>query len=103
AERIKLLLPYQVNAQLMARTGNPRGRFMHCLPAFHNTETSIGREIEQKFGICAMEVTDEVLDSPAAIVFGQARSRMHTTRAVLVATLGGCPCWLLQPWAVTPC
>src|SRR5690554_3416219 len=58
AERIKLLLPYQVNAQLMARTGNPRVRFMHCLPAFHNTETSIGREIEQKFGICAMEVTD---------------------------------------------
>ena len=89
AERIKLLLPYQVNAQLMARTGNPRVRFMHCLPAFHNTETSIGREIEQKFGICAMEVTDEVFESPASIVFDQAENRMHTIKAVLVATLGG--------------
>lgn len=89
AERIKLLLPYQVNAALMARTGNPYVRFMHCLPAFHNTETVMGREIEQKFGIAAMEVTDEVFESPASIVFDQAENRMHTIKAVLVATLGG--------------
>ena len=89
AERIKLLLPYQVNAALMARTGNPRVRFMHCLPAFHNTETVMGREIEQKFGIAAMEVTDEVFESPASIVFDQAENRRHTIKAVLVATLGG--------------
>ena len=89
AERISLLLPYQVNAALMARTGNPRVRFMHCLPAFHNTETSIGREIQQKFGIDAMEVTDEVFESPASVVFDQAENRMHTIKAVLVATLGG--------------
>ncbi|EZQ20101.1 ornithine carbamoyltransferase [Halopseudomonas bauzanensis] len=89
AERIKLLLPYQVSAALMARTGNPYVRFMHCLPAFHNTETVIGKEIEQKFGIAAMEVTDEVFESPASIVFDQAENRMHTIKAVLVATLGG--------------
>jgi len=89
ADRIKLLLPYQVNTALMARAGNPRVRFMHCLPAFHNTETVIGREIEQKFGITAMEVTDEVFESPASIVFDQAENRMHTIKAVLVATLGG--------------
>ncbi|NLC22281.1 MAG: ornithine carbamoyltransferase [Halomonadaceae bacterium] len=89
AERIKLLLPYQVNATLMAKAGNPRVRFMHCLPAFHNTETAIGREIKQKFGITAMEVTDEVFESPASIVFDQAENRMHTIKAVLVATLGG--------------
>ena len=89
AERIKLLLPYQVNATLMAKAGNPRVRFMHCLPAFHNTETAIGREIEQKFGITAMEVTDEVFESPGSIVFDQAENRMHTIKAVLVATLGG--------------
>lgn len=89
AERIKLLLPYQVNAALMARTGNPYVRFMHCLPAFHNTETIMGKEIEQKFGIAAMEVTDEVFESPASIVFDQAENRMHTIKAVLVATLGG--------------
>ncbi|WP_185268463.1 ornithine carbamoyltransferase [Halopseudomonas xiamenensis] len=89
AQRIKLLLPYQVNAELMALTGNPRVRFMHCLPAFHNTETSIGREIQQKFGIDAMEVTEEVFEGPASIVFDQAENRMHTIKAVLVATLGG--------------
>lgn len=89
AERIKLLLPYQVNAALMARTGNPRVRFMHCLPAFHNTDTTIGKDIERKFGIAAMEVTDEVFESPASIVFDQAENRMHTIKAVLVATLGG--------------
>ena len=89
AERIKLLLPYQVNAALMLRTGNPYVRFMHCLPAFHNTDTTIGKDIERKFGISAMEVTDEVFESPASIVFDQAENRMHTIKAVLVATLGG--------------
>jgi len=88
AERIKLLLPYQVNSALMEKTGNPRVRFMHCLPAFHNTDTSVGKEIEAQFGIPAMEVTDEVFESPASIVFDQAENRMHTIKAVLVATLG---------------
>ena len=88
AERIKLLQPYQVNAALMAKTGNPRARFMHCLPAFHNTDTTVGKEMQTEFGIDAMEVTDEVFESPASIVFDQAENRMHTIKAVLVATLG---------------
>ena len=87
-ERIKLLMPYQVNAQLMAKTGNPRVQFMHCLPAFHNTETTVGKEIQEKYGIDAMEVTGEVFEGPASIVFDQAENRMHTIKAVLVATLG---------------
>jgi len=87
-ERIKLLMPYQVNAETMKKTGNPRARFMHCLPAFHNTETTVGKEIEEEFGIDAMEVTEEVFESPASIVFDQAENRMHTIKAVLVATLG---------------
>jgi ornithine carbamoyltransferase len=87
-ERIKLLMPYQVNAALMEKTGNPRARFMHCLPAFHNTDTIVGKEIQAEFGISAMEVTDEVFESPASIVFDQAENRMHTIKAVLVATLG---------------
>lgn len=89
AERIELLMPYQVNAKVMQKTGNPRAKFMHCLPAFHNTETAVGKDIEAKFGIDAMEVTDEVFESPASIVFDQAENRMHTIKAVLVATLGG--------------
>ncbi|QHE86242.1 ornithine carbamoyltransferase [Hydrogenophaga sp. BPS33] len=89
AERIRLLLPYQVNAQTMELTGNPRVRFMHCLPAFHNTETEVGAQIHKLHGISAMEVTDEVFESPASIVFDQAENRMHTIKAVLVATLGG--------------
>ncbi|WP_439605814.1 ornithine carbamoyltransferase [Hydrogenophaga sp.] len=89
AERIRLLLPYQVNAAAMTLTGNPRARFMHCLPAFHNTETEVGAQIERLHGISAMEVTDEVFESPASIVFDQAENRMHTIKAVLVATLGG--------------
>lgn len=89
AERIKLLTPYQVNATLMAKAGNPRVRFMHCLPAFHNTETTIGQEMQESFGIFAMEVTEEVFESPASIVFDQAENRLHTIKAILVATLGG--------------
>lgn len=88
-ERITLLKPYQVNAEVMAKSGNPRVRFMHCLPAFHNTETTIGKEIEEQFGLTAMEVTEEVFESPASIVFDQAENRMHTIKAVLVATLAG--------------
>ena len=89
AERIDLLMPYQLNADVMAKTGNPRAKFMHCLPAFHNTDTSVGKEIEAQFGLTAMEVTEEVFESPASIVFDQAENRMHTIKAVLVATLGG--------------
>lgn len=88
AERIQLLLPYQVNAQAMALSGNPRVRFMHCLPAFHNTDTEVGAHIARTHGITAMEVTDEVFESAASIVFDQAENRMHTIKAVLVATLG---------------
>lgn len=88
AERIKLLMPYQVNAAVMAKTGNPRACFMHCLPAFHNTDTTVGKEMHTEFGIDAMEVTDEVFESSASIVFDQAENRMHTIKAVLVATLG---------------
>jgi ornithine carbamoyltransferase len=88
AERIKLLMPYQVNAAVMEKTGNPRACFMHCLPAFHNTETTVGKEMQAEFGIDSMEVTEEVFESPASIVFDQAENRMHTIKAVLVATLG---------------
>ena len=87
-ERIRQLLPYQVNAKVMAKTGNPRTKFMHCLPAFHNAETEIGAEIARHFDITAMEVTEEVFESPASIVFDQAENRLHTIKAVLVATLG---------------
>ena len=88
AERIQLLLPYQVNTRTMELTGNPDVKFMHCLPAFHNTETQVGMEIYEKFGIEAMEVTEEVFESKASIVFDQAENRMHTIKAVMVATLG---------------
>jgi ornithine carbamoyltransferase len=87
-ERIELLKPYQVNAELMAATGNPETKFMHCLPAFHNRETKVGEEIFQKFGLDGMEVTDEVFESPASIVFDEAENRLHTIKAVMVATLG---------------
>jgi ornithine carbamoyltransferase len=88
AERIELLTPYQINAQTMALTGNPDVKFMHCLPAFHNTETQVGKEIEEKFGMTALEVTEDVFESPASIVFDEAENRMHTIKAVMVATLG---------------
>ena len=88
AERIKLLKPYQINAEVMKLTGNPKVKFMHCLPAFHNVETKVGKDIQTKFGLDAMEVTDEVFESKASIVFDQAENRMHTIKAILVATLG---------------
>ncbi len=87
-KRIRQLMPYQVNSALMEKTGNPHVKFMHCLPAFHNTETQVGREIYEKFGIEAMEVTDEVFESKASVVFDEAENRMHTIKAVMVATLG---------------
>jgi len=87
-ERIELLKPYQVNKKMMDFTGNPKCKFMHCLPAFHNRETKIGEEIYQKFGIESMEVAEEVFESPASIVFDEAENRMHTIKAVMVATLG---------------
>ena len=87
-ERIAMMLPYQINSQLMAKTGNPKTKFMHCLPAFHNRETIVGEEIYQKFGIEAMEVTDEVFESEASVVFDEAENRLHTIKAVMVATLG---------------
>jgi ornithine carbamoyltransferase len=86
-ERIRLLQPYQINADVIRRTGNPNAKFMHCLPAFHNRETKVGEEIYEHFGIDCMEVTDEVFESPASIVFDQAENRMHTIKAILVATL----------------
>ena len=88
AERIELLRPYQINAQTMALTGDPDVKFMHCLPAFHNTDTQVGKEIFEKFGMTALEVTEEVFESPASIVFDEAENRMHTIKAVMVATLG---------------
>ena len=88
AERINLLKPYQVNAETMAATGNPDAKFMHCLPAFHNTDTQVGKEIFEKFGLEALEVTEEVFESPASLVFDEAENRLHTIKAVMVATLG---------------
>ena len=88
-ERIRLLEPYRVTAEVMKATGNPHAKFMHCLPAFHNRETRIGEKIFQQFGLDCMEVTEEVFESPASVVFDQAENRMHTIKAVLVATLGG--------------
>jgi len=88
-ERIKLLTPYRVTSKIMAATNNPHAKFMHCLPAFHNRETEIGEEIYQKYGIDCMEVTEEVFESKASIVFDQAENRMHTIKAVLLSTIGG--------------
>jgi ornithine carbamoyltransferase len=87
-ERIKMLQPYQVNAATMEKTGNPEVKFLHCLPAFHNRETKIGEDIYQKFGLEAMEVTEAVFESPASVVWDEAENRIHTIKAVMVATLG---------------
>jgi len=87
AERIKELLPYQVNQAVMDHAG-ARAIFMHCLPAFHDLNTKIGKEISDKFGIHAMEVTDEVFESCQSVVFDEAENRMHTIKAVMAATLG---------------
>ena len=87
-ERIELLTPYQVNQAAMDLTGNPKVKYMHCLPAFHNRNTVVGEEIYQKFGLEGMEVTEEVFESEASIVFDEAENRIHTIKAVMVATLG---------------
>lgn len=87
-ERIELLKDYQVNKKVMELTGNPNVKFLHCLPAFHNRETKVGEEIYQKFGLDSMEVSEDVFESEASIVFDQAENRVHTIKAVMVATLG---------------
>ncbi len=87
AERINLLKPYQVNKRAMELTGNPKVKFMHCLPAFHNRETAVGEDIYKQFGIESMEVSEEVFESGASIVFDEAENRLHTIKAVMVATL----------------
>ena len=87
-ERVKLLKPYQVNAAMIELTGNPKVMFMHCLPAFHNRETKVGEDIFEKTGLDGLEVTEEVFESPRSIVFDQAENRMHTIKAIMVATLG---------------
>ncbi len=87
-ERIELLKPYQVNMDVIKKTGNPKVKFLHCLPAFHNRETTIGEEIYQKFGLDGMEVVEDVFESEHSVVFDQAENRLHTIKAVMVATLG---------------
>jgi ornithine carbamoyltransferase len=87
-ERIKLLLPYQVNADLLAATKNPDVKFLHCLPAMHNADTEVGADLAKTYGVSALEVTNEVFESRASIVFDQAENRLHTIKAVMVATLG---------------
>ena len=87
-ERIKLMKPYQVNMEMIKKTGNRKVKFLHCLPAFHNRETTVGEDIFQKYGLDGMEVTEEVFESKHSIVFDQAENRLHTIKAVMVATLG---------------
>ncbi|PLR34177.1 ornithine carbamoyltransferase [Chimaeribacter arupi] len=87
AERVSVMRPYQVNRAVLAATGNPAVKFMHCLPAFHNADTHVGREIEQAYGLQGLEVTEEVFESAQSIVFDEAENRMHTIKAVMVATL----------------
>jgi ornithine carbamoyltransferase len=87
-ERIKLLRPYQVNMEVIKKTGNPGVKFLHCLPAFHNRETKVGEEIYKKFGLDGMEVTEDVFESEFSIVFDEAENRLHTIKAIMVATLG---------------
>ncbi len=87
-ERIRLLKPYQVNTRAMELTGNPQVKFMHCLPAFHNRDTEVGEDVYRNFGEENLEVTEEVFESPASIVFDEAENRMHTIKAIMVATIG---------------
>ena len=87
-QRIDLLMPYQVNKQMMEMTGNPNCKFMHCLPAYHNLETKVGRDVHEQFGLDGIEVTEEVFEGKNSIVFDEAENRMHTIKAVMVATLG---------------
>ena len=87
-ERIKLMKPFQVNMQAIELTGNPKVKFLHCLPAFHNRDTKVGEEIFNKYGLDGMEVTEDVFESKHSIVFDQAENRLHTIKAVMVATLG---------------
>jgi ornithine carbamoyltransferase len=87
-ERIRLLKPYQVNMDVIRKTGNPDVKFLHCLPAFHNRETKVGEDIFKKFGLDGMEVTEDVFESKHSIVFQEAENRLHTIKAVMVATLG---------------
>ncbi|MEM7255275.1 MAG: ornithine carbamoyltransferase [Pseudomonadota bacterium] len=89
AERIDALLPFQVNRELMQATGNSDAKFMHCLPAFHDAETQVGRRVKEEFGLDSMEVTNEVFESGQSVVFDQAENRMHSIKAILVATLAG--------------
>ncbi len=88
AQRVKQMLPYQVNSQLMKATGNPDTRFLHCLPALHNADTKLGKQISEQYSVSELEVTDEVFESPASLVFDQSENRLHTIKAILVATLG---------------
>ncbi|WP_394128011.1 ornithine carbamoyltransferase [Vibrio hepatarius] len=87
-ERVAMMTPYQVNMDVIEKTGNPQVKFMHCLPAFHNDETTIGKQVAEKYGMNGLEVTDEVFESEYSIVFDEAENRMHTIKAVMVATLG---------------
>ncbi|EKO3693811.1 ornithine carbamoyltransferase [Vibrio metschnikovii] len=88
-ERVAIMTPYQVNMAAIRATGNPRVKFMHCLPAFHNDQTTVGKQVAEKYGMQGLEVTEEVFESEHAIVFDQAENRLHTIKAVIVATLGG--------------
>ncbi|WP_159656793.1 ornithine carbamoyltransferase [Vibrio atypicus] len=87
-QRVAMMTPYQINMDVIAKTGNPQVKFMHCLPAFHNDETTIGKEVAEKYGMKGLEVTEEVFESEHSIVFDEAENRMHTIKAVMVATLG---------------
>ncbi len=87
-ERVALMTPYQINMDVIKQTGNPHVKFMHCLPAFHNDETTVGKEVAEKYGMKGLEVTEEVFESEYSIVFDEAENRMHTIKAVMVATLG---------------